>query len=78
MIGSCVGPLLQQTRIEGALPPSGDAPGAAGEQLGAGDLLTGLDRFLDGGLVGLGGGGYREPLGIEGLLVVDFDGLGLA
>jgi hypothetical protein len=75
-----VGPLLQQAHVKGgsAPPPSVDAPGAAGEELGAGDLLAGLDRRFDRGLVGFGGGGDGEPLGIEAFLVVDLDGLGLA
>ena len=74
-----MGPLLQQTHIEGgALPPSVDAPGAAVEQLGAGDLAASLEGFLDGVLVRLAGGGEGEPLGIEGLFVVDHHRLGLA
>ena len=55
-----------------------DAPGAAGEELGAGDLSAGLDGLFDGGLIRLAGGFDREPGGIEGLLVVDHDGRGLA
>ena len=47
-------------------------------ELGAGDLLAGLEGLLDGGLVGLAGGVDAQPLGIEGVLVVDLDGLGLA
>ena len=62
----------------GACPPSVDAPGAAGEELGAGDLAAGLEGFLDGGLVWLAGGGDGEPHGIESLFVVDHDGRGLA
>ncbi len=56
--------------------PLGDAPGAAGEELGAGDLLAGLDRCLDRRLVGFGGGGDCEPLGIELGVLGDVDGLG--
>jgi hypothetical protein len=56
--------------------PSADAPGAAGEEQGAGDLLTGLQRCLDGGLIGLEGGLDREPFGIEECLVLDGDGGG--
>jgi hypothetical protein len=58
--------------------PSVDAPGTAGDQLGACDLRAGFEGFLDGGLVRLAGGGEAQPLGIEGVLVVDLDGLGLA
>ena len=72
------GPARAANPRGGGPGPLGDAPDAAREQLGAGDLLAGLDRFLDGGLVGLGGGGDGEPLGIKGFLVVDLDGLGLA
>jgi hypothetical protein len=60
------------------VPRSTDAPGAAGEELGAGDELAGFEGLLDGGLVRLAGGGEAQPLGIEGFLVVDLDGLGLA
>jgi hypothetical protein len=56
----------------GPLPPSVDAPGAAGEE------LAGLEGFLDGGLVRLAGGSAAEPFGSEGVLVVDFDGLRVA
>ena len=52
--------------------PSGDAPDAAGEELGTGDLLAGLD----GGLVRFVGGGEGEPLGIELGVLGDVDGLG--
>ena len=55
-----------------------DAPGAAGDQPDTGDLFAGLEGLLDSGLVRLAGGLDRQPLGIEGLLVVDFDGLGFA
>ena len=55
-----------------------DAPVAAGDQLGACDLRACFEGFLDGGLVRLAGGGEAQPLGIEGVLVVDLDGLGLA
>jgi hypothetical protein len=55
-----------------------DAPGAAGEELGPSDLLAGLEGLLDGVFVRLACGGEGEPLGIEGQLVVDHHGLGLA
>ncbi len=61
----------------GALPRSTDAPGAAGDQLGAGDEVAGLEGFLDGGLVGLACGLESKPLGGEGVFVGDLDGLGL-
>jgi hypothetical protein len=38
-----------------------DAPGAAGEELGAGDLAASLEGLFDGGLIGLGGGFDGEP-----------------
>ena len=62
----------------GGLCPSGDAPGAAGEELGAGDLAASLEGFLDGGLIRLGGGFDGEPFGIESLFVVDHHRLGFA
>ena len=49
-----------------------------GEELDAGDLVAGLEGLLDGGLVGLAGGLDRQPLGSQGLLVIDLDGLGSA
>ena len=61
--------------MRGASGPSVDAPGAAGDQLGAGDELAGFEGLLDGGLVRLADGGEAQPLGIEGFLVVDLDGL---
>ena len=66
------------TPLAGGLWPSTEAPGAAGDELGTGDLPTGLEGFLDGGLVGLAGGGEAQPLRSEGVFVVDLDGLGLA
>ena len=51
-----------------------DAPGAAVEQLSAGDLAAGFKGFFDCVLVWLACGGEGEPLGIEGLLVVDHIG----
>ena len=69
----------QWARIEGASAPrSVDAPAAVGEELGSRDLLAGLEGLLDGGLVGLAGGLDRQPLGSQGLLVVDLDGMGSA
>ena len=62
----------------GPVPRSTDAPGAAGDQLGACDLRACFEGFLDGGLVRLAGRGEAQPLEIEGVLVVDLDGLGLA
>ena len=59
-------------------PPLVDAPGAAGDELGADDFPACFEGFLDGGLVRLAGGGEAQPLGIEGFLVVDLDRLGLA
>jgi hypothetical protein len=41
-----------------------------------GDEVAGFEGFLDGGFVGLAGGLEGEPLGGEGVLVVDLDGLG--
>jgi hypothetical protein len=70
--------LSQDPSCMGPVPRSTDAPGAAGEELGAGDELAGFEGVLDGGLVWLAGGGEAQPLGIEGVLVVDLDGLGLA
>jgi hypothetical protein len=49
-----------------------DAPGAAVEQLSAGDLAACFEGLLDGGLVRLACGGEGEPLGIEGLLIALF------
>jgi hypothetical protein len=62
----------------GPWPPSVDAPGAAGDELDAGDEVACFEGFLDGGLVRLAGGGEAQPLGIEGFPVVDLDRLGLA
>ncbi len=59
-------------------PPSVDASGAAGDQLGTVDAMARFEGLLDGGLIGLAGGGDGQPLGGEGVLVVDLDGLGLA
>jgi hypothetical protein len=71
--------LLSQDPIcMGPVPRSTDAPGAAGEELGAGDELAGFEGVLDGGLVWLAGGGEAQPLGNEGVLVLDLDGLRLA
>ena len=55
-----------------------DAPGAAGDQLGAGDEVAGLEGLFDGGLVGLACGLEGKPLRGQGFLVIDLDGLGLA
>ena len=70
--------LSQDPSCMGPLPRSIDAPGAAGDQLGACDLRACFEGFLDGGLVRLAGRGEAQPLEIEGVLVVDLDGLGLA
>ena len=70
--------LSQDPSCMGPVPRSTDAPGAAGEELGAGDELAGLERLFDGGLVRLASGGEAQPLGIESVLVVDLDGLRLA
>ena len=58
--------------------PLVDAPGAAGDELGAGDEVACFEGFFDGGLVGLASGLEGEPLGGQGFFVVDLDGLGLA
>ena len=58
--------------------PLADAPGAAGDEVGAGDGVAGFEGFFDGGFVGLAGGLDGEPLRGEGVFVVDLDGLGLA
>jgi hypothetical protein len=50
----------------GAFGPSVDAPGAAGDELGAGDELASFEGFFDGGLVRLAGGLEGEPLGGDG------------
>ena len=58
--------------------PLVDAPGAVGNELGAGDEVACFEGFFDGGLVGLAGGLEGEPLGRQGVFVLDLDGLGLA
>jgi len=55
-----------------------DAPGASGDELGAGDEVACFEGFFDGGLVGLADGLVGEPLGGQGVFVVDLDGLGFA
>jgi hypothetical protein len=62
---------------KGPLAPSVDAPGAAGDQLGAGDELACFEGLFDGGLIGLAGGLEGEPLGGQGVFVGDLDGLAL-
>ena len=64
-----------EPQLHEACGSSVDAPGAAGDQLGAGDLLACLESRLDGGLVGREGGFDAEPLGIEQGLVLDLDRL---
>jgi len=54
------------------------AEGAARERLGAFDRAASLEGILDGCLVGFAGGGDGQPLGSEGLFVVDHHRLGLA
>ena len=69
-----MGPPLKRTHVKGgSAPPSVDAPGAAVEQLSAGDLSAGFKGFLDGVFIWLACGGEGVPLGIEGLFVVDHD-----
>jgi len=46
--------------------------------LDAGDEEAGFEGFFDGDLVGLAGGLEGEPLGGQGVFVLDLDGLGLA
>jgi len=58
--------------------PLVDAPGAPGDELDAGDEEAGFEGFFDGDLVGLAGGLEGEPLGGQGVFVLDLDGLGLA
>ena len=55
-----------------------DGPGAAGEEVGAGDEVAVFQGLFDGGLIGLAGGGDGEPFGGEGGFVGDGDGLGFA
>jgi len=64
--------------MEGAFGSSVDAPGAAGDELDTGDEVACFEGFLDGGLVGLAGGFVGEPLGGQGVFVVDLKGLGFA
>jgi len=45
------------------------APGAAGDELGAGDEVACFEGFFDGGLVGLTGDFEGEPLGGQGVFV---------
>jgi hypothetical protein len=48
-----MGPPLKRTHVKGGSAPlrSVDAPGAAGKELGTGDLAAGLKGFFDGLLV---------------------------